>query len=712
MRLQTKPMGRCQYRRTRAAIILVLAVVAIELLSFVPGDAVASPAHLLTPVSSSDPAPSTAGAVGSSALAGAESSLEAGQGPSQGVAWSCLVAVASGGSLQCGTANGSQTPPPPKTTTPSWSVQTYPTPPGRDLGNMVYDGKDGYVLLYGGVNSRYFDVTWKFSGGIWTNITPSKSPSTREYSEMAYDAEDGYVVLYGGESPTLKVLSDTWKFVRGVWSQLTPTTNPGPVYGGTMAYDAKDKYVVLFGGGNESAHVRSFTWEFKAGQWTKVTTSPAPTERWEASMDYDVADGYVVLFGGYNFTSGKWLGDTWTYTGGKWTQPTLSASPSARYGAGMAYSAIDQEVVLFGGLGTSSVYSDTWTFSAGVWTKISTAASPGRRYAFEVADGTATTPITFFGGVNPAYKQLNDTWTFQGHAWTHVTPAVPVARTEGSMVYDEKDGYVLLFGGDGSNNQGRLGDTWSFLDGVWTPIHTSVAPSPRYDASMGYDQADGYVVLFGGWSGSVDLDDTWSYAGGVWTEVQTGNVISGREGAMMTYDYADSYLLLFGGYNFTCACVFSDTWTYSAGVWTPVTPFTHPSARAWGEMTYDSEDGYVLLFSGVVALTLSYSPADTWSYLGGVWTNLTSQISGAPPGVSQGGLVDDLYDGYPVLWGGYNATTLTGSDQTWEYTGAGWTQLSPATSPNPVLEWEFEMAFDPLDNEVVLFTTSGTTWTY
>ncbi len=126
-------------------------------------------------------------------------------------------------------------------------------------------------------------------------------------------------------------------------------------------------------------------------------------------------------------------------------------------------------------------------------------------------------------------------------------------------------------------------------------------------------------------------------------------------------------------------------------------------------MTYDSEDGFVLLFSG-------FGPgygvfADTWSYSAGVWTNLTSTLSSSPPGLAEATLVDDTYDGYPLLWGGYNGSTAANYVTTWEFTGARWTLLSPASSP-PVEIGPYSMAFDPPSHMAVMLTDPGPTWTY
>jgi hypothetical protein len=66
----------------------------------------------------------------------------------------------------------------------------------------------------------------------------------------------------------------------------------------------------------------------------------------------------------------------------------------------------------------------------------------------------------------------------------------------------------------------------------------------------------------------------------------------------MTYDPKDGYGVLFGGDNNSSSWVYGDTWKFQNGNWTNITPSLSPSARGFASMTYDAQDGYVLLFGG------------------------------------------------------------------------------------------------------------------
>jgi hypothetical protein len=129
-------------------------------------------------------------------------------------------------------------------------------------------------------------------------------------------------------------------------------------------------------------------------------------------------------------------------------------------------------------------------------------------------------------------------------------------------------------------------------------------------------------------------------------------------------------------------------------------------------MSYDSGDGYVLFFSGTQIGSSFYSYPDTWTYSGGTWTNITASLSTSPPSATYGAMVDDTYDGYVLLYGGFTLpNTFFGNNQTWSFANGAWTQLFPAR--NPGMDASLALSIDPLDNSVVLFGgfVPGT-WTY
>jgi Galactose oxidase, central domain len=303
----------------------------------------------------------------------------------------------------------------PRSSTPAAKV----SPPARSGAAMTFDAKDGYVLLFGGLNqSQVFNDTWKFAAGVWTKLSPAHSPPPNYLTGMTYDAKSRYVVLLDG--------NQTWKYSGGAWTRLSPLRTPPTRYASTMTYDAKDGYVLLFGGVSPSGFLYD-TWKFAGGQWTNITKAAHPPARAFMAMTYDAKDGYVVLFGGCHIggacTTGDFLADTWTFHGGKWTQLTTTSQPSARAGEMLTYDAADGYVVLFAGCDTSncsSPYADTWTFVGGVWAQLTPSSHPGARLIGAMVFDSKTKYVVLIGGAGPLFTVLGDTWKFTAGNWTKI----------------------------------------------------------------------------------------------------------------------------------------------------------------------------------------------------------------------------------------------------------------------------------------------------
>lgn len=271
--------------------------------------------------------------------------------------------------------------------------------------------------------------------------------------------------------------------------------------------------------------------------------------------------------------------------------------------------------------------------------------------------------------------------------WQNITSgAAPQSRQDASIVYDAADGYVLLFGGAAAST-GLFRDTWKFSGGVWHKIvsASSPAPSGRWDPSMVYDRADGYVVLFGGDScyGSCPLSDTWTFQGGHWTNITktAGTPPTAREGAGMTFDTATGTVVAFGGYR-GCYSVcswaagwFNDTWTFSNGKWTR-DPALGPAPRGEPAMAYDRASGGVIMYGGFAGH--GKIRHDTWLLSGGNWTRLSPV---AHPNLKDPSMVG-LQKGGEVLLLGVENASIGGPSHgsrfaTWAFVHGNWTALAP-----------------------------------
>ena len=324
-----------------------------------------------------------------------------------------------------------------------------------------------------------------------------------------------------------------------------------------------------------------------------------PPARGGAGMTYDPVTGYVVLFGGIKgltAAAGSTFNDTWLFKNGAWSRLNISG-PSPRLGEYMAYDYTDGYILLFGG---------------GPY-------------------------LTLNGSL-----YYHDTWKFQNGTWTELHPAVyPSARGLGGMVYDSADGYLLMFGGMSSQTDIHS-DTWTYAGGVWHNITSSlsVAPPPLLAPVMAYDPPASEVLVFGGatpeagYEFGQDLSVTWTFSHGVWRNVSatSGTPPDGRILASMGYDSAQGFLVLFGGWNTSTGALYGDTWLYSDGHWTIYFASPTPSQHIIGATAISTTPSAGLLFFGGIVGNYSayWATNATWTF-GPPPQNATVTVSAPTP---------------------------------------------------------------------------------
>ena len=380
-----------------------------------------------------------------------------------------------------------------------------------------------------------FSDTWFLVGGSWQFQSAASGclqcPGGRSLAGLADDPSVGGLLMFGG----YPYRGDTWSLVRGLWSPFAFSNAPGPRWDASMAWDPSDHVVVLFGGSDGTT--LGDTWTYSQGVWTEVISSAqclastCPSPRAGASLGWDGVNDTLILFGGMSTTTGGYLRDTWSFSANSWTELiaggscTSTTCPSARSNASIAWDASDQELVLFGGVGTG-YDNDTWVFYGGAWQEVlspsqcATRACPSPRASAGMSQGLLTNGgVLLFGGVG-ATGMLNDTWSFQGGAWTSVENAsycarshCPSVRAGAGIALDPTGDVVVLFGGAGATRM--LSDTWVY-DGVNWTSQSLYGPSGRGYASLAYTGQGDNLLLFGGSSRYGPITDTWM-VGTPWT---------------------------------------------------------------------------------------------------------------------------------------------------------------------------------------------------
>jgi len=618
----------------------------------------------------------------------------------------------------------------------NWT-QLFPanSPPARTLHVMSFDSVHGQVVLFGGIDGsfNYLSDTWVWNGTNWTQEFPAKSPPAG-INSMAYDSAQGQTVLFNGAS--------TWVWNGTTWTQLSPANSPAVGFGegfrnSAMAYDSARGQIVLTVYSSSGTFA---TWVWNGTNWMQMSPANSPPARMDQTMAYQAAYGYTVLFGGTPGAGGNALSDTWVWDGTNWTQEFPATVPTAQGDAAMAYDPAHAQVVMFGGLADTNTspffaaLSDTTLWGAALvstWSQALPASSPPARYGHTMAYDAAQQQVVLFGGAGST-GLLSDTWGWNGANWTQLSPVnSPPPRSFSAMAYDSTHAQIVLFGGSGS--QGALGDTWVWNGTNWSQLSPAASPPARYAAAMAYDSVHGQTVLFGGLNGSLQgYGDTWVWDGTNWTQefpamsppasvegstlfwaaafdtARGQTVLAGGDGQEIqeetwlwdgtnwtqatvgnpsypgpyspphvqypgvAYESVHELVVFFGGLGFTPpfpAQPSGATWSWDGVLWTPQSPIDSPPARYAQAIAFDAEQGQVVMFGGCTAPAPCSTPplSDTWTLLFTVppppAATITSSPSGAAITVAGGGCAPEGYTTPTALtWSTGSVCTISFTD--------------------------------------------------
>src|SRR4029453_9057717 len=179
--------------------------------------------------------------------------------------------------------------------------------------------------LFGGFDGQFYQLTmWQWTGSDWTQLFPSTVPFARASAAVATNTSTGQVVMFGGLADVNP--NNTWTYDGTTWTLQSPAVQPPLVYAASAAFDPNLEGVVLFGGGSGGVDQNTtWLWDQVGATWIHLTTGQSPPAREGAGMAYDAALQRVVLFGGQD-NKGP-FNDTWELI--STSTPTPTPSPPA-----------------------------------------------------------------------------------------------------------------------------------------------------------------------------------------------------------------------------------------------------------------------------------------------------------------------------------------------------------------------------------------------
>lgn len=288
----------------------------------------------------------------------------------------------------------------------------------------------------------------------------------------------------------------------------------------------------------------------------------------------------------------------------------------------------------------------------------------------------------------------------QSAVWFERLPITkPSARYSSPLAFDEVRGRVVMFGGwTGSAN---LDDTWEYDGANWTQRTPSVRPPPRHGHALMWDPASQRTLLFGGWGDTAFLGDTWTWDGTDWSVQSQGTPAPSPRGAPAVgcLPSMPGVLMLGGQFGPPSSSFVGDFWLWDGGQWLQLAATTPVGPRSQSKMAYDPSRGGMVLVGGHSTTPSRGFYNDTWFFDGSGWSDLSASVGtyGQARSFALAGFVPDR--DAVVLFGGYTDPAPLGD--TWELTASGWRRLAPSVAPSP--REAMGGVLDPVRGTVVCF---------
>lgn len=292
---------------------------------------------------------------------------------------------------------------------------------------------------------------------------------------------------------------------RAAWTTISGVTGT-PAQRRDCPGVASNDRMYVFGGAQGTSGSARFNalYSFDGQAWTERTADGAPGSppaRDRAAIAWDAINDRLVVFGGFDGTN--WLGDTWSWdpVTNAWTNLAPPLAPSARGWAAMTYDPTSTGLLLFGGFDGTSYFGDTWLFIGNAWVPLSPATNPpARRMGHLVTRGDFGDAFLCLGddaSTTPQTRML-DTWRWTGADWQQIVPAngsFPHGTTANQAVYDPLRKRVVVTGGQGISVPntaagGQYGDLWGGSPSNFTSEFDCVTNEWLLFGSAGFNDTD------------------------------------------------------------------------------------------------------------------------------------------------------------------------------------------------------------------------------
>jgi N-acetylneuraminic acid mutarotase len=308
-------------------------------------------------------------------------------------------------------------------------------------------------------------------------VAERSTPSKRGGAPAVWEAATSSFLFFGGMSP---ITDDTWRYsiTERTWSELVSTTTPAARCHHTLISDENNITSLMFGGFSNSGRFNDL-WQFDHtnNQWQKLSpTGVLPIKRCLHMAVAIETTQKMLIYGGINGggnNESDFFGDTFLYdiVNNSWEE-IIGQGPGRRSGSVGFFSPSENAVYLWGGKDVNNFPNDLWRFD-----------------------------------------MQNLTWQA-----LDTSGDLPQGREDPIYYFNQTENTFLIFSGRNDNAPGNklLNDTFelSLSDMTWTKITIENSPSPRWRASLSFDNIKGVGYMFGGWQdfgGASAFNDNWQF---------------------------------------------------------------------------------------------------------------------------------------------------------------------------------------------------------
>ncbi len=598
-----------------------------------------------------------------------------------------------------------------------WEERDSAEPAGRWRHTVAVDTDRGVMVLFGGNTGE--NDTWEFdlSTSVWTKMQPVISPSRRSAHAMVYDRARQRIVMTGGRYLDNKY-KEVWEYdvVTGLWAQSEDM--PQIRVGHAMAYDTLRQTSVIYGGiaDGDPGSIDVLERSSASNTWVSRPSDIHPAPQFGNAMAYDAARSLTVLIGrnATTISVAEWNGFTGTWE----LQGFAGDVPNVRTNPAVVYDDNRQLIVLMGGEGNRNV----WEYDGSVWVQRAD-INPGGRDEHAGAYDPVNHRVLLSGGILNSATPQRDLLAFDGitNTWSTVWSRSAMGpRSRFGMAYDEAGQRIVAYGGQIVNRIGLSskfgGGTFIFENDTWTyAAQVTGEPGTRWLMPLVYDSTRQKMMMYGGAFGQgsqTATDQLWELDLGTLEWTDRGAQLPGQRFAHAgAYDRVRQNLVIHGGINASGNRI-GDTWIYdpSANSWSTLPQgAVTPGLRNSAGMAFDEHRGVIVLFGGHVGANSAYDNT-TWEWNGAQWTDVTP-ASGNPPARFRPILVYDPNRQTVLMYGGMTNLNSTNSiifagrayNDLWEWNGSTWNRITQDTSIGSVARTESNAVYDVARSRLVHF---------